>query len=166
MIISSIVARDRNGGIGLDNKLLIHLPKDLAWFRKQTIGKVVVMGSKTHLSIGKFLEKRVNVVLTRNKDFVPLDKDVIVFHNIHEMLNYFKDEKEIMVIGGGEIYRQFAPMVNRHYVTEIDALFGADTFYPPFDTKVYKRFFNKGETREVHEHNGIKYEFAIYKKVD
>ncbi|ADH03390.1 dihydrofolate reductase [Bacillus phage W.Ph.] len=167
MIISSIVARDRNGAIGRNNELLFKASEDMKWFKQNTMGKVVVMGARTHESIGIFLKGRINVVLTRNREYVPLDKDVKVFHNIHEMLNYFKDEKEIMIIGGGQIYEQFAPMVNRHYITEIKHAFkDADTFYPPFDTNVYKEFYPAFGRGIKHFKNDIEFEFKVYKKVD
>lgn len=167
MIISSIVARDMNGAIGRNNELLFRAKEDMEWFKKNTMGKVVIMGSTTHLSIGRFLDGRINVVLTRNPDFVPLDEDVQVFNNIQEVLNKFKDEKELMVIGGGQIYEQFAPMINRHYVTEIKYKFkDPDTFYPDFDKEVYKEFFPKFNEGIKMYKNDIEYEFKVYKKVD
>lgn len=166
LIISLIVAKGSNNEIGKDNELLWHIPEDFDWFKSQTKNKVIIMGSKTHLSIGKMLPNRVNVVLTRNKDFEPLDPDVKVYHNIHEVLNDFKDERELMVIGGESIYKQFMPMANRLYITEVNKIFDADSFFPEFDKEVYKCFYKRKGSKTGRDKLGADYYFRVYKKVD
>ena len=166
MIISMIVAKGKDSEIGLNNQLLWNIPEDMKWFREKTTSKVVIMGSKTHMSIGKLLPNRVNVVLTRNKDFKPLDQDVLVYNNIHEILNDFKDEKELVVVGGASIYKQFMPMTNRLYITEVKKSYIADTFFPEFDREVYKCFYKRKGSREGVEKLGADYYFRVYKKVD
>ncbi|AEQ34446.1 dihydrofolate reductase [Bacillus phage Bastille] len=166
MIISLIAAVDEKGGIGKDNELLVKIKEDFDWFVEKTIHKPVIMGSKTHLSIGKFLKNRVNIVLTRNKDFKPLDDDVKVYHDIHSILNDFKDEKELMVIGGSSIYEQFAPMANRFYITELGKSFEADSYFPEFDREIYKCFYKRKGDKKSIAALGFEYYFRVYKKVD
>ncbi|QEM43093.1 dihydrofolate reductase [Bacillus phage Chotacabras] len=166
MIISLIAAHGKNREIGKDNQMLWKSKEDFNWFKEKTMGKPVIMGSKTHLSIGKFLPGRINIVLTRNKDFKPLHEDVRIYHSIHEVLNDFKDEKELMVIGGDSIYKQFMPMANRLYITEIDKEYDADSFFPEFDKNIYKRFYKRTATKAGIEEMGAKFRFRVYKKVD
>ncbi|WP_145475512.1 dihydrofolate reductase, partial [Staphylococcus hominis] len=105
MHISLIAAIGQNNEIGLDNKLLWNIKEDMNWFRKHTKHKVVVMGRKTYESIGKPLKGRVNVVLTRNPDYNP-HPDVLVRKDISEITFEFRNELEVMVIGGETIYKQ------------------------------------------------------------
>ena len=114
-IISIICAIAKDRGIGLDNKLLIHLPNDLKHFKKITSNHVVIMGQKTYESIGKALPNRVNIILSLDSNFKA--KDSFVFNNIPEALEFDKekDKEEIIFIGGASIYKQaieFADKLN------------------------------------------------------
>lgn len=141
MHISLIAAIGKNNEIGLDNKLLWDIKEDMNWFRKHTKNKVVVMGRKTYESIGKPLKGRVNVVLTRNSDYNP-HPDVLVRKDISEITFEFRNELEVMVIGGETIYKQFMPFANRLYITHVNHEFKADSFFPDFDTEdVWTRYF-------------------------
>src|SRR6476661_5874836 len=104
MIISSIVAASLNHGIGKDNQLPWHLPADLKFFKATTMGCPVVMGRKTFQSIGRTLPGRKNVVITRDKTF-NTDRafDIVVVSSIEEAIKSLQEEKEIFIIGGGEI---------------------------------------------------------------
>ncbi|MGE4657264.1 dihydrofolate reductase, partial [Bifidobacterium longum subsp. suis] len=129
MHISLIAAIGQNNEIGLDNKLLWNIKEDMDWFRKHTKHKVVVMGRKTYESIGKPLKGRVNVVLTRNPNYNP-HPDVLVRKDISEITFEFRNELEVMVIGGETIYKQFMPFANRLYITHVNHEFKADSFFP------------------------------------
>ena len=118
--VSMIFASDKNSGIGLNNKLPWGLiPEDMEWFKQCTMGKTVVMGRKTWESLPKRfrpLPGRTNVVLTSNTEtFI----DAIVSPSVKAVLERFKDEKEIVIIGGGEVYKSFAPYITKVYQTHI-----------------------------------------------
>lgn len=125
-----IVAMDKNRVIGKDGKMPWHIPGDLKNFRQLTMGNPIVMGRKTHQSIGKILDGRENVILTRNTDFEC--PGCVVLHSVEEVLRRY-DGKTVYIIGGAEIYRQFLPIVNFLYITYIDDEVGGDTFFPKID---------------------------------
>jgi dihydrofolate reductase len=133
--VSLIVAYDRNRGIGKDNKMPWHLPSELAHFKRTTMGKPIVMGRKTHESIGRALPGRRNIVITRNT----IDtQGVETAHSMQEALNLCNDTEEIMVIGGGQIYAAALPLATRVIATEIHADFEADVRFPELDLREWR----------------------------
>ncbi|BFG71738.1 type 3 dihydrofolate reductase [Sediminibacterium sp. KACHI17] len=131
MVISLIVAAATNNGIGKDNQLLWHLPKDLQFFKKTTWAMPVIMGRKTFESLsGKPLQGRLNIVITRNKDWKP--DGIVVVHSLADALFVAKsaDYKEVFVAGGGEIYKEALPLAHKVYLTRVQAEPEADTFFP------------------------------------
>lgn len=139
MFVSMVVATGPEGEIGYQNKLLWHLPEDLKNFKKITTGKIIVMGRKTYESIGKPLPNRTNVVISRDENFAPAG--VIVVHDpmmvfdlaleTEEELNL--SDMELMVIGGGEIYKYFFPYTQKIYQTKVAYKGPADAFFPKID---------------------------------
>lgn len=131
MQLSMIVAMDRNGLIGNGNRLPVRLPSDLRRFRIVTSNKPVIMGRKTHESIGKVLPTRTNIVITRDEDLKTFD-EVIVTNNLVDAYNaaYATGASHAFVIGGAEIYRQFLPLCTRIYMTLIDDEFEGDVYFP------------------------------------
>lgn len=130
-----IVAVDKNWGIGYQNKLLISIPEDMRFFRNKTMNKVVIMGKNTLDTFpgGNALKNRVNIVITRNENFVRMD--AIVVHSIEEAMeevNKYKAE-DIYVIGGASIYKQLLPFCDTAFVTKIEYAYQADTFFPNLD---------------------------------
>lgn len=129
-MLSLIVAMSQNRVIGKNNQLPWHLPADLAWFRENTLGKPVIMGRKTFESIGRPLPKRTNIVLSRQ-----------AFHfegtqwqsSLQDALDSVKDFPEVMLIGGGELFKQALPQAKRLYLTEIQTALEGDTFFPELD---------------------------------
>ena len=118
--VSMIFASDEQQGIGYQNGLPWKgYPEDMEWFKQNTMGKVVVMGRKTYESLpARFrpLPGRTNVVLTSNTEtFI----DAIVSPSVEAVLERFKNEKEIVIIGGGEVYKSFAPYITKVYQTHI-----------------------------------------------
>lgn len=105
-----------------------HLPAELKHFRQVTRGQVVVMGRKTHESIGKPLKGRVNIVLTRDAAYEAPGCEVR--HSVTELL---ADERPLYVIGGAELYRQFLPYADQLILTQIDQEFEGDTFFPAWE---------------------------------
>jgi dihydrofolate reductase len=131
MIVSLIVAAATNHGIGKNNQLLWHLPKDLQFFKKITWAMPVVMGRKTFESLsGKPLPGRLNIVITRQKDWNP--DGIVVVHSLKDALFVAQsaDYKEVFVAGGGEIYKEALPMAHKVYLTRVQAEPEADTFFP------------------------------------
>lgn len=127
MILSLIVATTKNNVIGKDNQMPWHLPADLAWFRKNTTGKPVIMGRKTFESIGRPLPKRTNIVLSRT----PYEHEGVIWKaNFESAVDFVKEFNEIMLIGGGELFKQYLPKADKLYLTQIQADIDGDTFFP------------------------------------
>ena len=130
-----IVAVDSNWAIGKENKLLVSIPQDMKFFREKTMGHVVVMGRKTLESFpnGLPLKNRVNIVLTANRSYKV--KDAIIVHTKEELLEELKkyDSNELYVIGGGSIYEMLIPYCDTAYITKIDHVYAADTYFPNLD---------------------------------
>lgn len=159
--ISLIWAMDKNRLIGSKNTLPWRLPADMQWFRRQTMGKPVLMGRKTFESIGKPLPGRENIVLTRQQG--------LVFEGCHvvaspaEARATVPDAGEIMVIGGSEIYSLLLPMADRLYCTLIDAEFAGDAWFPDFDLGEWKQLYS--EVHEPDAANAYGYQFVIYERI-
>ena len=133
--MKAILAADKNWGIGYNNHLLVSIPSDMKFFRQTTTGKVVVMGRKTLESFpnGMPLKNRTNIVLTGNQNYQV--KDAVVVHSEDELMDELEkyDTDDIFVIGGESVYRMMLPHCDTVYVTKIDRVFQADTFFPDLD---------------------------------
>lgn len=141
-LISIIAAIGENRELGKDNKLLWHIPEDFARFKKITSGHPVIMGRTTYESIGKPLPQRLNIIVTRNKDYKI--KKCKICYSLEEAINLAKekDEKEIFIIGGGQIYEQGIKFADKLYLTIVEGLYEADTFFPnysKFSKTTYKK---------------------------
>lgn len=131
-MLQLIVARSRNGVIGSDNRMLWHVPEDFRFFKATTMGSPVVMGRKTRESIGRALPGRRNIAVSRRSDWHP--KGTEVFSDLDAALAAAADGAEnVFVIGGGEIYRQALPKVERAWVTVMDADFEGDATFPELE---------------------------------
>jgi dihydrofolate reductase len=128
MSLSLIVAVGENGVIGLDGDLPWRLPADLKRFKKRTMGKPILMGRKTHESIGRPLPGRPNWVLTRYPHKV--HQDCVVLSHVDEIKTRAKEEDEVMVIGGAEIYKALLPVADKLFLTAVHAQPQGDTFFP------------------------------------
>lgn len=127
MTFSLIVAITKNRVIGKDNQMPWHLPADLAWFRQNTTGKPVIMGRKTFESIGRPLPKRVNIVLSHQ----PYEHEGITWKSsLESAIDFVKDAPEIMLIGGGELFKQYLSKADKLYLTEIQTELEGDTYFP------------------------------------
>jgi dihydrofolate reductase len=143
-MISIIVAIARNGVIGGDNSLLWHISEDLQRFKRITTGHPVIMGRKTFESLGRPLPKRVNVVVTRQKDYRA--EGCTVVHSLDEAVGLFPAQEEVFIIGGGDIYRQALPAADRLHITRVMHDYRGDTLFPDIDTACWKETF-----REYHD---------------
>lgn len=127
MTFSLIVATTLNNVIGKDNQMPWHLPADLAWFRQNTTGKPVIMGRKTFESIGRPLPKRINIVLSRK----PFEHNGVIWKDsLESAVDLVKDSEEILLLGGGELFKQYLPQADKLYLTQIQAEIEGDTFFP------------------------------------
>ncbi len=149
-----IAAIGKNREIGFQNKLLWNLPNDLKHFKEITSGHTIVMGKNTFESIGKALPNRINIVLTRDKNYEAPDCEIK--NDINKLINLYKDSKEeVFIIGGASIYDQFIFSASKLYLTLVDDSPQADTFFPPFE----EEFKNKISESKVKEEKEIKYKF-------
>lgn len=161
--MNMIVAVDSNWAIGHKGKLLVSIPEDMQFFRRETTGKVVVMGRKTLESFpnGLPLKNRVNVVITNDKGYNV--KDAIICHSVEEALEVLKqyNEEDVYVIGGESIYRQFLPYCSVAHVTKINYSYDADTYFPNLDEMDEWTIEESSDERTYFD---LEYEFVKYVK--
>lgn len=147
MIISFMVAMDENRVIGKDNKLPWHLPSELQYVKKTTMGHPLIMGRKNYEAIGRPLPGRRNIIVTRNGEYHVEGCEVT--HSAEEVFELCQDEEEIFIFGGAQIYDLFLPYVEKLYITKIHHAFDGDTFFPEIDMTDWKEVFvEKGLTDE------------------
>jgi len=161
MHISLIAAMDEEQLIGAHNSLPWRLPADMQWFRRQTMGKPVVMGRNTFASIGKPLPGRQNIVLSRNRKLL-LDGCNII-HSLDDLARTAGGADEVMVIGGAEVYELALPLANRLYLTTIAASFEGDAWFPDFDAAAWRETFREQHTAD--DLNPWPYCFRILERV-
>lgn len=158
-MISLIVAHDPNRVIGKDNKMPWHIRDDLKYFKKQTLGKAIVMGRNTFESIGKPLPGRLNVVVTRNENYKQDGASIV--HTIPEAIEIAKNyHDEVMIIGGEQIFRSTLPYANRLYVTFVQQMFDGDTFFPEYGEE-WKLVATSGDNETE---DGITFSYLVYEK--
>lgn len=175
MHFALIAAVDQKMGLGKNNTLPWRLPGELQHFSQITTEvknphgvNAVIMGRKTWESLpnrSKPLAHRINVVLSRETTF-PLPEGVIAATSLSEALEKLKDIKDIeniFVIGGGKVFEEAIkhPLCQKIYMTQIEADFQCDTFFPPIDSKVFQLV----ESSDTQEENKLKYQYLTYKKV-
>lgn len=130
-MLSLVVAVGEHNEIGKDGRMPWHLPVDLKRFKALTLGKPVIMGRKTFEAIGKPLPERRNIVVTRNPAWHAPGCETAA--SLTDALVLAAGAREIMLIGGGELYREALPRAQRIYLTRVYARFEADTFFPALD---------------------------------
>lgn len=158
MNISIIVAMSKNRVIGRDNDMPWHLSNDLKNFKRITMGKTVVMGRLTYQSIGRPLPDRKNIVLSRNL----VDKNVLIFNNLQELLNFLKDEDEVFIIGGEDIYCQTINKANKIYLTTIDKEIIGDKYFPDIDLSSWNKISSESYIKD--ENNTHNFQSEVYLK--
>jgi len=162
-MISLIAAIGKNNELGKKNKLLWDLPADMKHFRDTTKGCTVIMGQKTFESIGNPLPNRRNIVLTQDDSFQP--QGVEIAHSLDELFKLLEKtsdkDKEIFIIGGGQIYKLFIEKADKLYITHVNAEFpDADTFFPEIDKNKWQKM--KSEVLNKDVLNKYNLEFAEY----
>jgi len=137
MKLAMIVAMANNNVIGLNNDMPWHLPADLQWFKKTTLGSPIIMGRKTYESIGRPLPGRLNIILSRDTE-LKIDGCTVV-NSLEEALKTAKEadnsnntKDEIFITGGAHLYNKFLEEIDTLYLTQIDADIEGDTFFPDY----------------------------------
>lgn len=160
MRISLIAAMDRNRVIGKENDIPWRIPEDWKYVKNITKGYPIILGRRNLESIGKPLPDRRNIILTRNEDFN--FKGCEIVHSIEDVFEICRDEKEIFIFGGEQIYNIFLPYVQKMYITNIHDEFEGDTFFPEIN-------FNEWEEISVrkgikNDKNPYEYYFHVYER--
>ena len=141
--LSIIVAIAKNQVIGINNTLPWHLPEDLKRFRALTTGHHIIMGRKTYESLGRLLPGRTTVIVTRNKDY-QLD-GALIAHSLETAVALCKNDDEVFLIGGAELYQYGLKLADKLYITEVDLTVDGDAFFPEFDLSLWQE-----SSRETH----------------
>lgn len=161
MTLSMIVALSTNYVIGKNNQLPWHLPADLAHFKSLTLSKPILMGRKTHESIGRPLPGRRNIVITRQSDFEAEGCDVV--HSLKEALALVQSDEEVMLIGGAQLFEEALPCVDKLYLTWVQAEVEGDCYFPRFDLSQWKKVVR--EERKADEKNAYDLTFVTLARV-
>jgi dihydrofolate reductase len=157
VVLIAAVARD--GGIGRDNRLLVRLPEDLAHFKRTTLGHPVVMGRRTWESLGRALPGRRNVVVSRDPGYTAAGAETAP--SIEAALERLQGEPEVFVIGGAALYAAALAFADELVLTEIDAVFDADTRFPAWDRADFRQ-----TAREPHRRaDGLRYDIVRYQRI-
>jgi dihydrofolate reductase len=162
MHISMIAAMAHHRIIGANNRMPWHLPADLAHFKRITLNKPVVMGRKTFESIGRPLPDRHNIVVSSNADYSTTG--ITLVNNCQQAIQAAGQCEEVMIIGGGAIYRHFLPLCQRLYLTLIDLQVEGDTQFPDYE-HIGSWRTTESETFTADDRNPHSYQFVTLEKV-
>ncbi|QHM73978.1 type 3 dihydrofolate reductase [Mixta intestinalis] len=160
MMISLIAALAADRVIGMENAMPWDLPADLAWFKRNTLNKPVVMGRLTWESIGRPLPGRHNIVVSSQQG--QKTEGVTWVSSLEEALAAAGEVEEVMVIGGGRIYEQMLDRADRLYLTHIDAEVEGDTHFPDYEPDEWQSVFS--EFHDADEKNSHSYCFEILER--
>ena len=160
-LISLVVAMDKNNLIGNKNNIPWKIPGELKRFREITMGNPIIMGRKTHESIGRILDGRENVVLTRNNSYKK--PGVSICNDFSLLLDNYRDTNELFIIGGSEIYKLALPLANKLYITHIHKEYKGDAWFPNIDFSDW----NVIEKEDINESRHIvSHSFTIYERIN
>lgn len=160
MTLSIVVAMDRLGTIGRAGGLPWHLPEDLKRFRAITWGKPIVMGRRTHESIGRALPGRQNIVVTRNAGYRA--EGCVVVSSLEAAYAHAAPAGELMVVGGADIYHLALPDTGRLYVTRVHAEIAGDVRFPEVEPAQWIEVAR--EDREADDRHAWPYSFLVYER--
>ncbi|HXS15014.1 MAG TPA: dihydrofolate reductase [Candidatus Saccharimonadales bacterium] len=158
--LSAIAIISKNRGIGFENKLLFHIPGELPRFKKITSGHPVIMGRKTYESIGRLLPNRTNIIVTRDSSYNVNGAEMAAsLEDALEIARKAYGNEEIFVIGGGQLFAEALPIVDRLYLTVVDEEVPANVFFPQ-----YEPLFGKILSEEKMTDWEVPYTFYILEK--
>lgn len=154
MRIAIIAAMARDRVIGIRNALPWHLPEDLRHFKRLTMGHHIIMGRKTYESIGRPLPGRTTVIVTRDAGY--RQAGCLTAASPEQAISLCAGDEEVFFVGGAQMYSQVLPLADRLYLTEIDADYAGDAWFPAFDRNVWR------ETAREHHASagGLNYAFV------
>lgn len=163
MILSIMVAMSENRVIGINNQLPWHLPEDLKYFKRVTMGHPIIMGRKTYESIGRPLPGRTNIVVTRQPDWSA--EGVVVARGVEQALEKAESQArrdgkdEMILIGGEELFRQALHKVNRLYLTQVQAEIEGDAFFPEIEPSQWQEVERHNHSAD--QNNPYAYSFIV-----
>ncbi len=166
MIVSIIAAVAENGVIGRDNQLIWHLPVDMRFFMKTTEGHCILTGRRNYESIPEKmrpLKNRTNIVVTRQPDYQPESRQLKIVNSIEDGIDLALKlkEKELFIIGGGQIYQQTVQLADRLYITEVKQSLEGDTYFPTIDHTHWNelsRIIYPADQNHAHDMHFVVYE--------
>lgn len=157
--LSIIVAVATNSVIGLNNTLPWHLPEDLKRFKALTMGHHIIMGRKTYESLGRLLPGRTTVIVTRNLHYA-VDGAVVV-NSLEDALDASKNDNEVFLIGGAELYSLGLKYADRLYITEVHAEYTGDAYFPTIDYSNWR----ESSREQLVSINNLKYSYVVYERI-
>ena len=166
MVLSFIVAVSENNAIGRHNTLPWHLPEDLKFFKRTTMGKPLIMGRKTFESLGRQLPGRLNIVLSHNND-IRLPEGVVLCDDINAAIERLQQENtdEGFIIGGGKVFETTMSLVDRMYITRVHTTIpDADAFFPDIDHTHWKMVWE--EKHPVDDFHQFPFTFQKYERIE
>jgi dihydrofolate reductase len=159
----SIAAAGSRNELGKDNDLIWHLPLDFKRFKFITSNHYIIMGRKTFESFPKPLPNRTHVIITKQKAYNP--QNCIVVSSIQEALEKVKHQEKAYVIGGGEIYKQFMPLVDEIELTRVHGTFDADTYFPDINQNEWDLVFQEFHQKDEKHNFDFTFETYVRKKI-
>lgn len=154
--LSIIVAIANNGVIGVNNTLPWHLPEDLKRFKALTMGHHIIMGRKTYESLGRLLPGRTTVIVTRNSHYKI--EGALIANSLQAAIALCKDDDEVFLIGGAELYQNGLKLADKLYITEIALEVEGDAHFPAYQTNEWQE-----TSREVHTSaQGLSFSYVTY----
>lgn len=160
-LVSLIAALSDNRVIGRNNRLPWHLPADLKHFKSLTLNKPLIMGRKTWESLPGLLPQRKHIVLTRDPSYAA--EGCVVVNSPEQAIRAAGAVREVMVIGGAEVYERMLPLAKRMYLTRVRGIFDGDAFFPAWDPAQWREV--QAEPHAGDERNPHPYRFVILERV-
>lgn len=170
-MLSMIIAAAENRVMGKDNQMPWHLPNDLQYFKRSTMGKPMIMGRKTYESLGKPLPGRPHIIITRQTTYQApnANEQVQVVTNLADAIIAAQalvadtEEQEVMVIGGAEICSLAFPQTERLYLTQVHAEVDGDVYFPEFNPDEWREVSR--EDYQASENNPYDYSFIVFERI-
>ncbi|PVV09003.1 MAG: dihydrofolate reductase [gamma proteobacterium symbiont of Ctena orbiculata] len=161
-LISLIAAVAKNGVIGIDNGLPWRLPADLQHFKSLTMGKPIIMGRRTWESLPGLLPGRRHIVVTHDRDYRAEGCDLV--HSVDEALQVAGDVPEVMIVGGGGLYRQMLSRADRLYLTRVEVAVDGDAFFPEIDWDEWQEVSRVSHSSD--NNNQFPYTFIVLNRIN